>query len=98
MAPKAKTVYVCSSCGFESPRWGGKCPSCGEWNTLSEEVRAPQRAAASGSAAGRAADVRSLRDIHPEGEQRTRTGLSELDRVLGGGIVRGALLATLSTM
>ena len=81
MAPKAKTVYVCSSCGFESPRWGGKCPSCGEWNTLSEEVRAPQRAAASGSAAGRAADVRSLRDIHPEGEQRTRTGLSELDRV-----------------
>ena len=92
MAPKAKTVYVCSSCGFESPRWGGKCPSCGEWNTLSEEVRAPQRAAASGSAAGRAADVRSLRDIHPEGEQRTRTGLSELDRVLGGGIVRGALM------
>ena len=94
MAPKAKTVYVCSSCGFESPRWGGKCPSCGEWNTLPEEVRAPLKTAASAaaSAAGRAADVRILRDIHPEGEQRTRTGLSELDRVLGGGIVRGALM------
>ncbi len=69
MAPKAKTVYVCSSCGFESPRWGGKCPSCGEWNTLTEEVRAPLKTAASAaaSAAGRAADVRILRDIHPEG-------------------------------
>ena len=92
MAPKAKTVYVCANCGFESPRWGGKCPSCGEWNTLIEEVRTPVKAAVALSASGRTADIRPLREIHPEGEQRTRTGLSELDRVLGGGIVRGALM------
>ena len=69
MAPKAKTVYVCSSCGFESPRWGGKCPSCGEWNTLTEEVRAPLKTAASAAAsaapAGAGQQHRTFRQIQP---------------------------------
>lgn len=46
MAQKAKAVFVCAECGSESPKWYGKCPSCGQWNTMNEEVRAPQRAAA----------------------------------------------------
>lgn len=93
MAAKTKSVYVCSECGYESPKWVGKCPACGEWNTMNEEVRTPARAGAAAPvpAAGRARP-RRLGDIRPEGEQRYKTGLSELDRVLGGGIVRGGLM------
>lgn len=92
MAAKAKTVFVCSACGCESPKWYGKCPSCGEWNTMAEEVRVPAKTA--GGSAGPAARgaVRRIGDINPQGEQRYRTGLQELDRVLGGGIVRGGLM------
>ncbi len=93
MAAKAKVVYVCAECGAESPKWYGKCPACGQWNTLSEEVRAPARTAAAApvATAGRAR-VQRIGDIRPEGEVRYKTGLAELDRVLGGGIVRGGLM------
>ncbi|HIW74830.1 MAG TPA: DNA repair protein RadA [Firmicutes bacterium] len=92
MPAKSKTVYLCSQCGFESPKWYGKCPSCGEWNTLIEEFRAPERAApaAGRSPSGRAAQ--RIGSISPQGEKRFQTGLKELDRVLGGGIVHGALM------
>ncbi len=91
MAVKSKAVYICSSCGVESPKWYGKCPSCGEWNTLNEEIRTPVSSAARTSAVGGRRPQR-IADIRPEGEQRYSTGLQELDRVLGGGIVRGALM------
>ena len=93
MAPKVKSVYVCTSCGGETPKWMGKCPNCGEWNTLEEEQRSAVKSASPSSAAALgAARVQRIGDIHPEGEARYKTGLSELDRVLGGGIVRGALM------
>lgn len=93
MPPKSKTVFVCSDCGFEAPRWSGKCPSCGEWNTMQEEVRTASSAAAVSAvaAAGRARPQR-LREIDPHGEARCSTGMKELDRVLGGGIVKGGLM------
>ena len=94
MAAKNKTVFVCSSCGCESPKWYGRCPSCGEWNTMEEELRAPAKPVPAGVPAvspngGRA---RRIVDIDPQGEERYKTGMAELDRVLGGGIVRGGLM------
>lgn len=90
MATKVKTVYACTECGAESAKWYGRCPSCGAWNSLQEQVQAPI-AAASSTRAPRAA-VQNLSQIHPNTEQRYHTGMKELDRVLGGGIVRGGLM------
>ncbi len=93
------TVHVCSACGHETPRWAGQCPGCGEWNTLVEEVRqAAARASGGrglrGSAGSRAGAVRpiALGDVMAEEQQRLRTGIGELDNVLGGGIVPGSLV------
>ncbi len=91
MPPKNKTVFVCCECGFEAPRWSGRCPSCGEWNTMQEELRTPQTTAAASAPAGRVTPQK-LREIDPHGEVRTSTGMKELDRVLGGGIVKGGLM------
>ena len=91
MPPKNKTIYVCSQCGFEMPKWAGKCPSCGEWNTVQEEMRMPERNSPLASGRPGAYAVRPIGDICPEGEHRHLTGLPELDRVLGGGIVQGSL-------
>ena len=97
--PKLKTVYVCSNCGETSPRWMGRCPSCGSWNTMNEDVvaEAPKAgtAAARQAAAARPEGVtsltaRRLSEISTtEEKSRILTGISELDRVLGGGIVLG---------
>ena len=94
MAAKNKTVFVCSACGCESPKWYGRCPSCGEWNTMEEELRAPAKPAPAGVPGGTPAGGRARRiaDIDPQGEERYKTGMKELDRVLGGGIVRGGLM------
>ena len=94
MALKSKTVYVCLSCGYESAKWYGKCPGCAEWNTLEEELREPVK---KGSALNRAepgvfvAPTR-ISQIDTGEEVRYPTGLSELDRVLGGGLVKGSLV------
>ena len=88
----AKTVFLCSNCGNETPRWQGRCPSCGQWNTL-EEYTPPQAAAPSRSSlsnrtsAARGAGVqpKRLNEVTSGEELRFGTGLSELDRVLGGG-------------
>lgn len=93
MATKSKTVFVCGECGYEMPKWVGKCPGCGEWNTMVEDVRLPQKAAV--SAAPRPAHTFSampLSQINAADEHRFVTGISELDRVLGGGIVKGSLI------
>ena len=88
---KAKTVYVCSSCGYESPRWNGRCPSCGAWNTFTEEVIAPRQSSATVVPAGRSVP-RHLGDIDIEEKGRITMHDPEFDRVLGGGLVRGSLV------
>ncbi len=84
---KAKTVYVCTECGSQYARWAGKCTACGEWNTIVEEVVTPS----AGGTAKRAA-VTPIADVSGSEEARYRTGMNELDRVLGGGIVPGGLV------
>lgn len=91
MPSKSKAVFVCSTCGYESPKWSGRCPSCGEWNTMNEEIKAPARATPAGGSILRRAPQR-ITELNPEGEQRYQTGMKELDRVLGGGIVKGGLM------
>lgn len=91
MAGKGKSVYVCSACGYESPKWVGKCPACGEWNTMEEDVRLPQTKTAA-PAHRTSASAQPLSDIDAKDEHRFITGISELDRVLGGGIVKGSVV------
>ena len=90
---KIKSVYICSECGYESPKWYGKCPSCGEWNTMNEEVRDYSKAAAKpASHASAYAPPVQVKEISTTDEIRYKTGLNELDRVMGGGIVKGSLI------
>ena len=95
MAGKSKTYYVCSECGFESAKWYGKCPGCGEWNSMNEEIRSTgsQTNSVSISAAQLSQNKPiGINAITSSEEERYHTGLSELDRVLGGGIVKGSLV------
>ncbi len=91
MAAKAKAVFVCSECGHETARWSGQCPSCGSWNCLNEELRTKT---ASATTARTAVTVtpKKLCDINEQDDPRLQTGIGELDRVLGGGIVPGGLM------
>ncbi len=93
MSAKFKSVYVCSECGFESPKWFGKCPGCGQWNTMNEEIQEPAQKFSAGFSAHRAAAHTAIpiTQISTSEEARYHTGMSELDRVLGGGIVKGSL-------
>lgn len=88
---KSKTVYVCSECGYQSPKWLGKCPSCNEWNTLEEELEKPSKASGI-SHSDSISSVMSLKEITTDVEKRMSTGINEFDRVLGGGIVYGSLV------
>ncbi len=100
MAGKSKSVYICSSCGYESPKWNGKCPSCGEWNTFEEETveSTPKKSSFQRSAPSvlsgtdSSEKIRTLSQIDTEEEVRYSTGMGELDRVLGGGLVKGSLV------
>ena len=87
---KSKSLYICSVCGYESPKWFGCCPGCGEWNTMNEEIVSQTVAAKSKNAR----PVQSLRldEISGESGARYQTGLKELDRVLGGGLVKGSIV------
>ena len=95
---KLKTIFVCSNCGESSPRWMGRCPSCGAWNTMVEDVVVPEPKAAARSAAARPSGVtsitaRRLSEVSTtEEKSRIVTGISELDRVLGGGVVLGSVV------
>ena len=97
--PKVKSVYACTACGYETQRWVGRCPSCGAWNTMEEGLTsaAAARPASAGKIAanqrpGTGAAPLLLKDIPEDTTLRTPTGISELDRVLGGGIVEGGLM------
>jgi DNA repair protein RadA/Sms len=91
----AKTLFVCSQCGNESPKWHGRCPGCGEWNTMVEEraMEAPRGAGSSLSRkAAKPARPIPLSEVEAPALARFKTGIGELDRVLGGGIVPGSLV------
>lgn len=90
---KTKTVFYCTECGNESPKWQGRCAACGAWNTLVEHVEKPSAAGRAKSApVGISRTPQKLSDIHSNDEIRFSTGLGELDRVLGGGAVTGSLV------
>ncbi len=88
---KSKTVYLCSNCGNEFPKWVGRCPSCGQWNTLEEYTPAPASKNAP-SALRSDSRPKRLTEIQEDEALRFTNGLGELDRVLGGGAVRGSLV------
>lgn len=89
---KIKSVFVCSACGHEELRWVGKCPDCGEWHTFVEELRAEEGKKASSRPARATRTPQRINEISSKGEDRTSTGISELDRVMGGGIVKGSVI------
>ncbi len=94
---KSKTVYICSECGANYPKWMGKCTTCGSWNTIVEEVVVDTRSAKSGkvgvmSTLSSNSTPKTILDIDSADEERTLTGMGELDRVLGGGLVKGSLV------
>ncbi len=95
------TIFSCSACGAQSPKWHGRCPGCGEWNTLVEErapapgaggARGGRSGAVGGPGAAAAGKAVPLRDVRVERTPRLHTGIGELDRVLGGGLVPGSLV------
>lgn len=92
---KSKTVYVCSECGYETPRWLGRCPDCGSWNTLTEQESAPALRLEEKKlkrAPGNDAEALRIDRIPDETIARRSCGIGELDRVLGGGVVDGSLI------
>ena len=94
MASKQKTVYICSSCGYESAKWYGKCPSCSEWGTMDEEIvkNESKSTKTTSSVINKNLNVLKLDSIDSSTEFRFNTGISELNRVLGGGLVKGSLV------
>ena len=102
MATKIKTVWYCTSCGNESAKWMGRCPACGEWNTMVEEPKTARAYASAGSSGATsrsrayidASDARPqrLREIDLSHDNRFSVGIAELDRVLGGGMVEGSMI------
>ena len=90
---KGKTVFYCTVCGNESPKWQGKCSACGAWNTMVEHVEKPNPVGRGKSApVGMSRTAQQLRDVTGDDELRFSTGMGELDRVLGGGAVAGSLV------
>lgn len=89
---KSKVIYFCTECGSESLKWQGKCPVCGAWNTMVEHTEKPIPVGKSRSSAFMPADAKRLSEVTTEQRSRFSTGLSELDRVLGGGAVSGSLV------
>lgn len=91
MATKSKSIYVCSECGYESVKWYGKCPTCGEWNTMEEQAPVVSSKGITRSKVS-IQPVKSLKEINSDIEKRLLSGINEFDRVLGGGIVEGSLV------
>ena len=88
---KAKTVFFCKECGYESAKWMGQCPGCHQWNTLVEERVTPTARGTASRTAPRQ-KLTGLFEVSMEEEERMDSGIPELNRVLGGGIVRGSLI------
>lgn len=93
---KSRYIYTCNQCGYESSKWNGKCPSCGAWNSFEEELADSTPASSGRSSAQAAADlthkILELENIGVDSDVRYDTGIGELNRVLGGGLVKGSLV------
>ncbi len=89
---KTKSAFACQVCGYHTTKWLGRCPECQGWNTLVEEIQAPARPARQQGMSVSSPMPLPLTEIRREGEERLLTGIGELDRVLGGGLVRGSLV------
>lgn len=98
MSGKLKSIYICSQCGFESSKWNGKCPSCNEWNTFEEEIvdtsanKKSSKSLSASSIMDLSSKIVTLSGIDVDDEVRYSTGIGELNRVLGGGLVKGSLV------
>ena len=93
MGKKSPTVFVCQQCGYESPKYLGKCPSCGTWNQMVEEKLPSKNDSRSRvSISGKTSKAEAITDITIEKEERVKTELVEFNRVLGGGVVPGSLV------
>lgn len=92
MAGKAKTVFYCTACGNETPKWAGRCPACGAWNTIVEQESTPKGRSSGRGSLGKIVKAIPITDIEEGREIRFSTGMGELDRVLGGGAVKGSLV------
>ena len=93
MSKKNKIAFVCDQCGADYPRWGGQCTRCGEWNTIKEvRLGGAERNKSSAGYAGTRSEVKLLSDVNLSQAERIFSGISEFDRVLGGGIVRGSVV------
>ncbi len=97
MAKSKSVVFFCQECGYESPKWMGQCPGCKAWNSFVEEPAAPKKSGSAGPAGARVARGEApapvtLSQVAARDEERFSTGMAELDRVLGGGIVPGSLV------
>ncbi len=94
---KSRFIYTCNQCGYESSKWNGKCPSCGAWNSFDEEISESRASARGSSATGNASvdlsdKILELENIGVDDDVRYDTGVGELNRVLGGGLVKGSLV------
>ena len=90
---KSKTIYFCTACGNETPRWQGRCAACGAWNTIEEHIEKPAAPGRAKSApVGMSRKPQKLSEVDTDAEIRFSTGMGELDRVLGGGAVGGYLV------
>jgi len=92
---KTKTSFFCQSCGFQSPKWLGKCPSCNSWNSFTEEVvqkESPKKTWTNSDSPARAPQPVRINDIEQHAEERIDTGDNELNRILGGGLVPGSMI------
>lgn len=89
---KAKTVFFCTECGNESPKWSGRCSACGAWNSMVEQLESKTAKGSRSAAAARAVKASPITEIDTAEEIRFSTGMGELDRVLGGGAVKGSLV------
>lgn len=89
---KSKTVFICQKCGYENPKWMGKCPECGSWNSMTEEQKSPAQDFTRAVTISTGNKPQSIINIKSGEYERFDTGISELNRVLGGGLVKGSLV------
>ena len=89
---KTKTLFYCTECGNETPKWQGRCSACGAWNTIVEQPAAESKKKQTGSVSSPIHTPRPISEIEATDELRFHTGMNELDRVLGGGAVQGSLV------
>jgi len=89
---KTKSAFFCRSCGFESPKWIGKCPGCNQWNTFAEELKTTQSVNAWKKSSRKIIEPTPINEITPADQEKTRLNDTELNLVLGGGLVPGAVI------